>query len=435
MKGPGLLARLLPNAAVLLCGLLLLLASDRQLDGAPTVLGPNKCTSCHDHDKQKQWADKDTHTKALEQLEDPEGKAKKYLKALGLSDPYNLKGPCVACHATVFNGDANAGVSCETCHGPGSAYLEPHQKKGSHKESLTLGLINTRESYTDWANLCIGCHVVTDRKLTAAGHSSGSDFELAAKSKKLRESAPGVRHWEPAYEDAKLAEAGRAAMRARGGGGAAPKPESKPQPPAPPAATASPRAATVTKTQPKPSPTSAPVPARPTIEEKTTARPATVTLTRPQPKASPTPAPEVSVRPTVEQEAPPRPAATETIVAPPTQRPTAPAPRMAVPSPSPAKAASPGIVIVIEVTPVPTAAPKVREIPTSAPTAVEAAPQAQATPPSPRPTRRPTHRKPRPRPTARPQSPRLTPSPEPPQSAPTPSPTRIKAPATMSVPH
>jgi hypothetical protein len=429
MKGPGFLSRFLPSPTVLFSGFLLFAASAVELTGAPTVLGPNKCTSCHDHDKQKQWADKDTHTKGLEQLEDAEGKAKKYLAALGLSDPYNLKGPCVACHTTVFNGDANAGVSCETCHGPGSAYLEPHQKKGSHKESVTQGLIDTRESYTAWANLCIGCHVVTDRKLTAAGHSSGADFELAVKSKKLRESSPGVKHWEPAYEDSKLADSGRAAMRARTGGIAPPKSEPRPQATAPPAATASPaRAATVTKPQPKVSPTSAPASVRPTVEERSPTRPApTLTATKPSPKVSPTPVPEVSVRPTVTEKPTARPTATETAVALPTQRSTPAAARTAAPAQSPA-ASTPSIVIIIEATPVPTLAPRVREIPPAA-TALEMAPQET---PSPRPTPRPTHRKPRPRPTARPQ-PSKTPQPAQPQ--PTPSPTRVRAPATMSVPH
>jgi hypothetical protein len=421
MKGPGFPARSLPSAAIFVFGLLMFAASAVELAGAPTVLGPNKCTSCHDHDKQKRWADKDTHTKALEQLEDKEGKAKKYLAALGLPDPYSLKGPCVVCHTTVYNGEAQNGVSCETCHGPGSAYLEPHQKKGSHKESVSLGLIDTRESYSEWAKLCIGCHVVTDRKLLAAGHSSGADFELAAKSKKLRESAPGMKHWEPAYEDAKLAEAGKIAMRARTGGVAPPKPESRPS------ATASP-AATVTKPQPKASPTSTPAPVRPTVEEKSPARPSpTTTATKPQPKASPTPLPAVSALPTVEAPAA-RATARETAVAPPTQESTVAAPRTAAPAQSPTAASTPGIVILIEATPVPTISPRILEISPAAPTALETAPQET---PSPRPTRHLTHKKPPPKPTASPKPPGT------PRPSPTPSPTRVRvtAPDTIRPPH
>ena len=54
---------------------------------AAQFVGPNKCSSCHDHEKQKAWADQDKHAKALSQLEDKN--AGKYAKAIGLADPYD----------------------------------------------------------------------------------------------------------------------------------------------------------------------------------------------------------------------------------------------------------------------------------------------------------------------------------------------------------
>src|SRR3954469_13711797 len=93
---------------------------------AQTVVGPTKCTSCHDHDRQAtkwqkeepvQYKDK-AHYNTRKQLE--AAKSAGYAKAIGLADPYDVKGSCVTCHATVFRGDANAGVSCESCHGPAS---------------------------------------------------------------------------------------------------------------------------------------------------------------------------------------------------------------------------------------------------------------------------------------------------------------------------
>ena len=153
-------------------------ASTQPLLAAPKVLGPNKCTSCHDHDKQKAWADKDKHAKALDQLEDK--KSAGYAKAIGLADPYDLKGSCVSCHATVFNGDANAGVSCETCHGAGSDYVEPHQQKGSYQKAVSLGMIDTRGNLPVWAKMCVDCHILKDAKLLAAGHKSGADFDVGA---------------------------------------------------------------------------------------------------------------------------------------------------------------------------------------------------------------------------------------------------------------
>ena len=110
-----------------------------------TYVGPKQCTNCHDHDPEKLWYEKKEipevhrlfpeqnnagHINSLKQLEAQ--KSDEYAKAIGLVDKYDAAGSCVACHATVFKGDANAGVSCESCHGPGSGYLDPHQKKDAY---------------------------------------------------------------------------------------------------------------------------------------------------------------------------------------------------------------------------------------------------------------------------------------------------------------
>jgi hypothetical protein len=172
---------------------------------AADIVGPNKCTGCHDHDPQKDWWEKKEgpkgHLNSLSQLEDK--KSAGYAKAIGLADPYDLKGSCVKCHATIFKGDANAGVSCETCHGAGSAYLEPHKEKGSYQKAVSLGMYDTRGNYGVWAKLCLDCHIMTDKKLIAAGHVSGADFEISVKS------FGQVVHWKPAYDKAALAAAGK----------------------------------------------------------------------------------------------------------------------------------------------------------------------------------------------------------------------------------
>ena len=89
------------------------------------AVGPNECLNCHDHDEERAWYEKKEipevhrlfpdksanagHINSLKQLEAP--KSKEFAAAIGLADKYDLKGPCVQCHATVFAGDANAGVS------------------------------------------------------------------------------------------------------------------------------------------------------------------------------------------------------------------------------------------------------------------------------------------------------------------------------------
>ena len=193
-------------------------------------VGPNKCTSCHDHDPQKEWAEKKEgpkgHLNALAQLE--EKKSAGYGKAIGLADVYDLKGTCVKCHATVFKGDASFGVSCESCHGPGSAYLEPHQKKGTYRSAVGLGMYDTRVgeggSYKILAEMCYACHYVKDKKLVAAGHSSGVGWDL-------REKTFGqVVHWKEAVDKDKVGAAGKAAYAKVSGGSAPaePKAEAKP---------------------------------------------------------------------------------------------------------------------------------------------------------------------------------------------------------------
>ena len=377
----------------------LLCARATPLQAAAKVLGPSKCTSCHDHEKQAAWETKDTHAKALAQLEDK--KAAGYAKAVGLADPYDLKGSCVGCHATVFNGDANAGVSCERCHGPGSDYVQPHQEKGTYPRAVALGMFDTRDNLPVWAKMCVDCHVLKDTKLIAAGHKSGADFDVGPSSQKIV-------HWGETYDYAKLSAAGKAAAAARSGGAAAPKPEAaKPPPPAPPP---TPAPAKPTAAAPEARPTPRPSPeARPTSRPAPETRPAAPAATAPP--APPPPSSATAARETKLEAA--RPVST---AAP--GHPTAAAPAAAP--------ATPEIAIVIEATPIPPRAPT--RVPP--PRAAEASP-APAAPPGPLSTASPKSAPKRPpakRPAHRRVSPRPTPA-TPAAPAPTRTPTKRPAPA------
>jgi hypothetical protein len=195
--------------------------------GAPVVAqtntGPSKCVQCHDHERQAaKWQKEEplafkgkAHYATLKELDAP--KAAGWAKAIGLADPYDLKGSCVKCHATVFRGDASAGVSCETCHGPASGYNEPHQQKGSYAQAVAAGMRDLRDKPAAIARLCVECHVLTDRRLAAAGHPTGEGFDAGASLRKLV-------HWTRSYDFAQVTAAGRmsAAGRAPAGGGAQP---------------------------------------------------------------------------------------------------------------------------------------------------------------------------------------------------------------------
>ena len=111
----------------------------------------------------------------------------------------------MTCHATVFRGDANAGASCESCHGPASNYLEPHQVKGSYAKALGLGLRDLKSQPPAIAKACVACHLTTDKRLVTAGHPSGAEFDVGAGLKKIV-------HWATTYDFAAVTAAGKAAM-------------------------------------------------------------------------------------------------------------------------------------------------------------------------------------------------------------------------------
>jgi hypothetical protein len=267
-----------------------------------TNVGPAKCGDCHDHEDEKDWSQKRDglngkfHLNAKKALDKPE--AAEYGKAIGLADVYDVKGTCVKCHATVVRNRASFGISCESCHGPGSEYLAPHQEKGSYQKIIDakIGMLDVRKKPEKWVKDCLVCHVLgendSDPKLAAAGHPRGDDFVVGVKFK------PVSGHWpaETKYTENQIGAIGnpvRTALLAKlpKAGGAkpaepAPTPTPAPTPPAAatdkPEATA-PAAAPPTGAGPPPTaapPTPAPVARRPVFTAppglpRNTAAPAT----------------------------------------------------------------------------------------------------------------------------------------------------------------
>src|SRR5580765_4076740 len=185
------------------------------------VLGPNECLNCHDHDAEKQWYEKKEipevqklfpdkganagHINSLKQLEAM--KSNDFAKAIGLADKYDLNGACVRCHATVFAGDANAGVSCESCHGPASGYNKPHQTKGAYEQAVAqYGMTKLVGNMQGWTQQCTNCHVMDDDRLIKAGHPAGDDFDLG------RRYLPVSLHFKKMYSQADVAAIGKGEM-------------------------------------------------------------------------------------------------------------------------------------------------------------------------------------------------------------------------------
>jgi len=122
-------------------------------------IGADKCKMCHNKpatgDQYKKWLN-DPHSKAMVTLAGK--KSLDYAKANGIADP-TKDAKCLKCHSTYEHAGAalRAGitaeeaVSCESCHGAGSAYKSPVLMK-NQAQAIANGLIlPTKE-------VCIKCH-------------------------------------------------------------------------------------------------------------------------------------------------------------------------------------------------------------------------------------------------------------------------------------
>ena len=183
-------------------------------------IGPGSCssTSCHGSVKPRGdarifqneysiWAVKDKHARSFDALTGPIGERMGRILGLGKSEQ---AAKCLACHALDVPSDARGktfdlseGVSCESCHGPASAWLGPHTTRNwTHEQSVAAGMYDTR-NLVRRTEKCLTCHLGTqdqyvDHEMIAAGHPD-LYFELDSFSavmprhwKTPRENAPGV---------------------------------------------------------------------------------------------------------------------------------------------------------------------------------------------------------------------------------------------------
>ena len=274
---------------------------------AQDYVGPAKCINCHDHEDEVEWWERedgpppDGHINALRQMENIDSPA--YAAAVGLDASldgvYDLEGSCVTCHATVFKGDANAGISCESCHGPGSDYFDSHQEENSYQDSLTKGMLDIVGNLQGWVEECVRCHVMDDQRLIAAGHPSGDDFVLAQKFGIVQA------HWGNEYAASEVAAAARAVRQAVLTARAAPEAETAPAAPADPAPRVAP---SPPAPAPAPTPAAAPVPTPDPVAAAPDPPPAVVPDPAPAPLAPAAPPPRSTPPPA------PRPARTDPVV-------------------------------------------------------------------------------------------------------------------------
>ncbi len=137
----------------------------------PPYEGRKKCGNCH-RSQYESW--KDTgHAKALSSLEAGEKAAAKVKAGLDPDKDYTEDKKCVGCHTTGFGAEDGydiedpskylVGVTCESCHGPGSEYRLVHRKAGERFErkgetTARAELVETGEEFL-FAERCNSCHM------------------------------------------------------------------------------------------------------------------------------------------------------------------------------------------------------------------------------------------------------------------------------------
>lgn len=125
------------------------------------------------------WEHADAHAGAYRALASES--ARRIARNLGLADATSAA-ECLGCHATAppvaQRGPAfrlEQGVGCESCHGPGGAFLRTHvQSTSSHRGNLAAGMYPTTDPRAR-AHLCLSCHQgdakqPMSHRLYGAGH-------------------------------------------------------------------------------------------------------------------------------------------------------------------------------------------------------------------------------------------------------------------------
>jgi hypothetical protein len=162
-------------------------------------VGPGSCSAvaCHGgirardttkvlQNEYSTWITSDKHAHAYTALTEPLGKQMAAILKIG---PAEKAQRCLVCHAVSVPQSEHArefdvaeGVSCESCHGPASAWIGPHiQPTAKHADMVRLGLVDNKD-LAKRTERCLTCHLGApglnvDHELIAAGHPD-LKFEL-----------------------------------------------------------------------------------------------------------------------------------------------------------------------------------------------------------------------------------------------------------------
>lgn len=190
--------------------------------------GSGLCVKCH-RSEQGEWCDiattavwrHDAHARSHLALlaDNPRTAAMEHTLGIKAAETAS----CVACHTHPAaeppldeeTDVVHAGISCETCHGAGSGYFEPHMEKNwrflSTAEKAALGMRDLRAPVLKAEN-CLSCHLgdvasgrVISHAMYAAGHPPLPAFEMETFSRAM---GP---HWKRVWEKSPRVQAAAAA--------------------------------------------------------------------------------------------------------------------------------------------------------------------------------------------------------------------------------
>ena len=165
-----------------LSGLVLLVFAILAAGQEFSYVGAEKCQVCHKSENRGRqyliW-EGSKHAKSLEALTSP--KAVEAAKAMGVEKP-SEDPRCLKCHAHLADKAHELkaeGVSCETCHGPGSGYKKLSVMK-DEAEAVKNGLILYGSPEAIKAQ-CLKCH----------DNPHGIKFDFASFWDKIKHPVPG----------------------------------------------------------------------------------------------------------------------------------------------------------------------------------------------------------------------------------------------------
>ena len=151
-------------------------------DAKPKFSGSQSCASsgCHGggvgRDQFVIYQKKDVHRLASAVLGTPW--SQRIATALKIEEPAK-SARCTVCHSPLeavpndrlaAGAKRDAGVSCESCHGPSEPWLRFHTRLDiTHEQRVSAGLRDLKSFYAR-ANACVACHLNIDADLVKATH-------------------------------------------------------------------------------------------------------------------------------------------------------------------------------------------------------------------------------------------------------------------------